>query len=43
LGFNGDEIRAMPEGEALGWLAAHKEAANPPKKKKYKVLRQKNG
>ena len=41
LGFNGSEIRAMSEGEATAWLAAHHEAVNPPKKKTYKVSRRK--
>lgn len=39
LGFNGDEIERMTEGEAKAWLLAYNELNNPPKKKTYKVLR----
>lgn len=41
MGFDPPSIAAMPEGVAMAYLAAHREAGSPPKAKKYKVLRHK--
>ena len=41
MGFDPPSIAAMPEGVAMAYLAAHGEMINPPKQKKYKVLRNK--
>jgi hypothetical protein len=43
MGFDPLTIAAMPEGVAMAYLAAHREMNNPPKPKKYKVLRKGNG
>jgi hypothetical protein len=39
LGFDPVTIAAMPEGEALAWLAAQREPMHPKKEKRYKVMR----
>lgn len=41
MGFDPPTIAAMPEGVAMAYLAAYRERSNPPKEKKYKVLRNK--